>query len=70
MTHTARASASGPKRESKFFAKLSFKKAGGRGRTKSAKEGRPCGRPSVFSYFLLFLGLHQMAGHKVAGSDL
>ena len=29
MTHTARASASGPKRESKFFAKLSFKKAGG-----------------------------------------
>ena len=29
MTHTARASASGPKRDIKFFAKLSFKKAGG-----------------------------------------
>ena len=28
MTHTARASASGPKREAKFFAPLSFKKAG------------------------------------------
>ena len=27
MTHTARASASGPKRDVKFFAKLSFKKA-------------------------------------------